>query len=79
MCAPVEGPPIDSPSPLPATPLRSGLLADGAKCAIWDPKVEAIQMFRDLSAPKYAWDRPHGWTKSEHHIMENVQARGAGG
>lgn len=36
-------------------------------------------MFRDLSAPKYAWDRPHGWTKSENHIMESVQVRIRGG
>ena len=33
----------------------------------------AIQIFRDLSAPKFAWDRPHGWNKSENHILENVQ------
>ncbi|KAI8467953.1 MAG: UDP-glucose dehydrogenase [Monoraphidium minutum] len=58
----------------PAIDVCRGLLADGAKCAVYDPKVAPIQMFRDLSAPKYAWDRPHGWTKSENHIMENVQA-----
>jgi UDPglucose 6-dehydrogenase len=33
----------------------------------------ALQVFRDLSAPKFAWDRPHGWSKSETHITENVQ------
>jgi UDPglucose 6-dehydrogenase len=30
-------------------------------------------VFRDLSAPKFEWDRPHGWSKSETHITENVQ------
>jgi len=58
----------------PAIDVCRGLLADGAKCAVYDPQVAPIQMFRDLSAPKYAWDRPHGWTKSENHIMESVQA-----
>lgn len=32
-----------------------------------------VQVFRDLSAPKFEWDRPHGWNKSESHILENVQ------
>ena len=58
----------------PAIDVCRGLLADGARLAVYDPKVAPVQMFRDLSAPKYAWDRPHGWTKSENHIMEAVQA-----
>ena len=57
----------------PAIDVCRGLLADGAKCVVYDPKVAAIQIFRDLSAPKFAWDRPHGWNKSESHIMDNVQ------
>ena len=60
----------------PAIDVCRGLLADGARLAVYDPQVAPVQMFRDLSAPKYAWDRPHGWTKSENHIMEAVQAVG---
>jgi UDP-glucose 6-dehydrogenase len=63
----------------PAIDVCRGLLTDGAKCAVYDPQVPPIQMFRDLSAPKYAWDRPHGWTKSENHIMESVQVGREGG
>jgi UDPglucose 6-dehydrogenase len=58
----------------PAIDVCRGLLADGAKLSVYDPQVAPVQVFRDLSAPKYAWDRPHGWTKSEHHIMEAVTA-----
>jgi hypothetical protein len=35
--------------------------------------VAAPQVFRDLSAPKFEWDRPWGWNKSESHILESVQ------
>ncbi|KAF6264477.1 UDP-glucose dehydrogenase [Scenedesmus sp. NREL 46B-D3] len=57
----------------PAIDVCRGLLADGAKCVVYDPKVTPVQVFRDLSAPKFEWDRPHGWSKSESHITENVQ------
>jgi UDPglucose 6-dehydrogenase len=57
----------------PAIDVCRDLLADGARLVVFDPKVQALQVFRDLSAPKFAWDRPHGWAKSESHILENVQ------
>jgi UDPglucose 6-dehydrogenase len=57
----------------PAIDVCRGLLADGARVVVYDPKVQALQVFRDLSAPKFAWDRPYGWAKSESRILESVQ------
>ena len=57
----------------PAIDVCRGLLADNARVVVYDPKVAALQVFRDLSAPKFAWDRPYGWAKSESRILESVQ------
>lgn len=35
-------------------------------------QVTSDQIFRDLSAPKFEWDRPN-YSKSASHILENVQ------
>ncbi len=45
-----------------------------ALLAIAAPQVTSDQIFRDLSAPKFEWDRPN-YSKSTSHILENVQVR----
>jgi len=49
-----------------------GLIRDGGKVAIYDPEVKQDQMFRDMSTPKFEWDRPN-YNKTESHFLENVQ------
>ncbi|KAG2422449.1 hypothetical protein HXX76_016019 [Chlamydomonas incerta] len=58
----------------PAIDVCKGLIRDGAKCCIYDPEVKAEQIFRDLSAPKFEWDRPN-YSRSQSHILENVQVQ----
>eukprot|EP00877_Chromochloris_zofingiensis_P011538 jgi/Chrzof1/6638/Cz19g03190.t1 len=57
----------------PAIDVCRGLIEDCAQVVVYDPKVQALQVYRDLSAPKFEWDRPHGWNKSESRILESVQ------
>mmetsp|Transcript_24738 Transcript_24738/g.68888 ORF Transcript_24738/g.68888 Transcript_24738/m.68888 type:complete len:312 (+) Transcript_24738:359-1294(+) len=42
----------------PAIDVCKGLLGDGANVHIYDPKVEAEQVARDLSLSKFEWDHP---------------------
>ncbi|KXZ53779.1 hypothetical protein GPECTOR_6g697 [Gonium pectorale] len=56
----------------PAIDVCKGLIRDGAKCSIYDPEVTPEQIFRDLSAPKFEWDRPN-YNRSASHMLENVQ------
>eukprot|EP00803_Ostreobium_quekettii_P002859 evm.model.scf_168.11 EVM.evm.TU.scf_168.11 scf_168:102738-107798(+) len=35
-----------------------GLMRDGARLCIYDPKVAECQIFADLTTPKYEWDHP---------------------
>ncbi|PNW81468.1 hypothetical protein CHLRE_07g357200v5 [Chlamydomonas reinhardtii] len=58
----------------PAIDVCKGLIRDGAKCCIFDPEVKAEQIFRDLSAPKFEWDRPN-YSRSQSHMLENVQVQ----
>lgn len=37
-----------------------GLASDGANLAIYDPKVSAAQILKDLNCPKFEWDYPGG-------------------
>ncbi len=63
----------------PAIDVCRGLIKDGAKVCIWDPKVTSMQIFTDLSTPKFEWDRPRGWNKSESAIMQSVEVGGWAG
>ncbi|EFJ52903.1 hypothetical protein VOLCADRAFT_72551 [Volvox carteri f. nagariensis] len=56
----------------PAVDVCKGLIRDGAKVCVYDPEVTAEQIFRDLSAPKFEWDRPN-YSRSASHMLENVQ------
>ncbi|PNW82295.1 hypothetical protein CHLRE_06g278185v5 [Chlamydomonas reinhardtii] len=58
----------------PAIDVCKGLIRDGAKCCIYDPEVTPEQIFRDLSAPKFEWDRPN-YSRSQSHMLENVQVQ----
>jgi len=42
----------------PAIDVCRGLLADGAKCNIYDPKVEESQVRYELNTAQYEWDHP---------------------
>lgn len=42
----------------PAIDVCKGLMADGAHCCIYDPKVEEDQIYYDLATPKFEWDHP---------------------
>eukprot|EP00887_Chlorella_sp_A99_P001010 scaffold5.g1010.t1 len=42
----------------PAIDVCRGLMADGANLFIYDPKVEADQIYYDLGTPKFEWDHP---------------------
>jgi UDPglucose 6-dehydrogenase len=48
------------------------VLRDGGKCVIYDPEVKSETIFRDMSTPKFEWDRPM-YNKSASKYMENVQ------
>lgn len=56
----------------PAIDVCKGLIRDGAKVCIYDPQVTSDQIFRDLSAPKFEWDRPD-YSRSHTRIMDNVK------
>ncbi|GIL68351.1 hypothetical protein Vafri_21559 [Volvox africanus] len=56
----------------PAIDVCKGLIRDGAKVCVYDPEVTPEQIFRDLSAPKFEWDRPN-YSRSQSHMLENVQ------
>lgn len=56
----------------PAIDVCKGLIRDGAKVCVYDPEVTAEQIFRDLSAPKFEWDRPN-YNRSASNMLENVQ------
>ena len=45
-----------------------------SRCVIYDPEVKSDQIFRDMSTPKFEWDRPN-YSKSASRYMENVQVR----
>lgn len=51
-----------------------GLIRDGGKLCIYDPEVKSDQIFRDMSTPKFEWDRPN-YNKTESHMLENVEVR----
>mmetsp|Transcript_2047 Transcript_2047/g.3218 ORF Transcript_2047/g.3218 Transcript_2047/m.3218 type:complete len:484 (-) Transcript_2047:397-1848(-) len=55
----------------PAVDVCKGLIRDGAKLSIYDPKVSSEQMFRDISTPKFDWDRPH-YNQSQSRILDNI-------
>ena len=57
--------PLHNPAHLPRCPSR---------CVIYDPEVKSDQIFRDMSTPKFEWDRPN-YSKSASRYMENVQVR----
>ena len=42
----------------PAIDVCKGLIADGAKLVIFDPKVTEAQINHDLATPKFEWDHP---------------------
>lgn len=56
----------------PAIDVCKGLIRDGAKLSLYDPKVTSDQIFRDLSTAKFEWDRPD-YSRSQSRIMENVK------
>ncbi len=43
-----------------------------AQLAVYDPKVTADQIFRDLSTAKFEWDRPD-YSRSHSRLLENVK------
>jgi len=47
----------------PAIDVCKGLGADGAKLAIYDPKVTEVQIRKDLAGGKFEWDHPNGQMK----------------
>lgn len=53
---------------------HQGLIRDGANLVISDPEVTSEQIFRDLSTPKFEWDRPN-YSKSASTMLDNVQVR----
>lgn len=42
--------------------------------AVYDPKVTSEQIFRDMSTPKFEWDRPD-YSRSHTRLLDNVQVR----
>lgn len=56
----------------PAIDVCKGLIRDGGRVCIYDPEVKSEQIFRDMSTPKFEWDRPN-YNKTESHMLENVQ------
>ena len=47
-------------------------MRDGGKVCIYDPEVKSDQIFRDMSTPKFEWDKPN-YTQSVSRYLENVQ------
>lgn len=43
----------------PAIDVCKGLINDGAKCFVYDPKVTEDQIYRDLAVSKFEWDHPN--------------------
>ena len=62
----------------PAIDVCKGLIRDGGKVCIYDPEVAPDQIFRDMSTPKFEWDRPN-YTKSSSNFLENVTVRAPSG
>nr|AAX43992.1 UDP-glucose dehydrogenase [Dunaliella salina] len=56
----------------PAIDVCKGLVRDNAKVAVYDPKVTSEQIFRDMSTPKFEWDRPD-YSRSHTRLLDNVQ------
>jgi UDPglucose 6-dehydrogenase len=56
----------------PAIDVCKGLIRDNARVCVYDPEVTPEQIFRDLTAPKFEWDRPN-YSRSQSHMLENVQ------
>ncbi|GFR44190.1 hypothetical protein Agub_g5373 [Astrephomene gubernaculifera] len=56
----------------PAIDVCKGLIRDGAKVCVYDPEVSPEQIFRDMSTPKFEWDRPN-YSRSQSHMLDNVQ------
>lgn len=55
----------------PAIDVCKGLIADGAKLVIYDPKVTEAQINHDLATPKFEWDHPQsngGMYQRDSHI-----------
>ncbi|PSC76863.1 UDP-glucose dehydrogenase [Micractinium conductrix] len=42
----------------PAIDVCRGLMADGANLCVYDPQVEASQIYQDLGTEKFEWDHP---------------------
>lgn len=55
----------------PAIDVCKGLIRDGAQCCVYDPEVKSDQIFRDMSTPKFEWDRPN-YSSSTSRFIENV-------
>ena len=56
----------------PAIDVCKGLMDDGAKCCVYDPKVSAEQMWKDLALTKFEWDHPNVQLSSERpHPYQN--------
>ncbi|KAG1654793.1 hypothetical protein FOA52_005728 [Chlamydomonas sp. UWO 241] len=60
----------------PAIDVCKGLIRDGGKCCVYDPEVTTDQILRDMSTPKFEWDRPN-YSRSSTHFLENVQVAGS--
>lgn len=43
----------------PAIDVCKGLMDDGARCCVYDPKVPHDQMWKDLALTKFEWDHPN--------------------
>ncbi len=41
---------------------------------MYDPKVTSEQIYRDMSTPKFEWDRPN-YSHSHTRLLDNVQVR----
>lgn len=39
------------------------MTSDGAKLAVYDPKVSEAQILKDLDCPKFEWDHPNAQMK----------------
>eukprot|EP00798_Chlamydomonas_sp_ICE-L_P012173 gene12173-15291_t len=48
----------------PSNDVARGLLSDGAKVVVYDPRAPADVICRDVAAPVYHWDRPHAGSPS---------------
>uniref|UniRef100_A0A7S0UYA1 UDP-glucose 6-dehydrogenase n=1 Tax=Polytomella parva TaxID=51329 RepID=A0A7S0UYA1_9CHLO len=58
----------------PAIDVCKGLMNDGAHCCVYDPKVTTDQIYRDMSASKFAWDDPN-FSKSQGGTLRNLSTQ----